>query len=136
MSTKEFGHSLQTVRAALGRCVRCGECRTVCPVFRELAEEKYSNRGRVALLRAAAEGNLPHSPGLADVVDNCIGCLACSRVCASGVDTHYILCRSREASPGGEKRRLPKRLAYRARAAPRALRRAARLQRVFCTRVA
>ena len=108
----DFSTSLLDLEEELSRCIRCGECRSVCPVFRELGEEKYTNRGRLALLREMAVGELVFSSAMAEILDNCIGCLSCSRVCGSGVNTHRIISICRAMAPEGEKKGLLKRLAY------------------------
>ncbi|HBP63476.1 MAG TPA: (Fe-S)-binding protein, partial [Desulfosporosinus sp.] len=33
------------------RCIRCGACQNVCPVFKELQAESTVARGRVKLIR-------------------------------------------------------------------------------------
>ena len=39
------------------KCIRCGECRTVCPVFREEPAERYTARGKMANRRGAGQGH-------------------------------------------------------------------------------
>jgi len=50
-----------------------------------------SPRGRVYLMRAAAEGRAELTPGLARHLDLCLGCRACETACPSGVPFGQLL---------------------------------------------
>ena len=76
----------------INTCVRCGLCLQSCPTYSELGMEASSPRGRIALVRAVAEGRLPvDSPGFLHQMDECLGCLACQAVCPSGVQYGHLL---------------------------------------------
>jgi len=72
-------------------CIRCGLCLSVCPTYREAGTETNSPRGRVALIRAAAEGKLELSHNFVDHMYRCLNCMACAEVCPSGVQAHEIV---------------------------------------------
>src|ERR1051326_8928916 len=57
----------------LRACVHCGICLPQCPTYRVLGEEMDSPRGRVYLMRAAAEGRVGLTPTLARHLDLCLG---------------------------------------------------------------
>jgi glycolate oxidase iron-sulfur subunit len=67
------------------RCLKCGKCRSVCPIFNVTGREMNSPRGRIALLEAVNEGNLHLTDALENYVANCLHCMRCSEVCSSGV---------------------------------------------------
>jgi glycolate oxidase iron-sulfur subunit len=72
-------------------CSRCGLCLSVCPTYRQAGTETNSPRGRVALVRAAAEGKLDLSHNFVDHMYRCLNCMACSAVCPSGVQAQEIV---------------------------------------------
>src|SRR6185436_6089491 len=75
----------------LRACVHCGICLPQCPTYRVLGEEMDSPRGRVYLMRAAAEGRAELTPTLARHLDLCLGCRACETACPSSVPFGRLL---------------------------------------------
>src|SRR5262249_19338951 len=73
------------------KCVHCGICLPQCPTYQVLGEEMDSPRGRLYLMRAAAEGRLGLSETLTRHIDLCLGCRACESACPSGVPFGQIL---------------------------------------------
>lgn len=67
-------------------CVHCGFCLPVCPTFAVLGQEPDSPRGRIDLIRAAAEGEVSVAdPDLRLHLERCLDCRACESACPSGV---------------------------------------------------
>ena len=75
----------------LGKCARCGKCRSVCPVFKETQDEAFVARGRVALFEALSRGEIEASPELQEIMSACLMCQRCSAICPSGVEFTSIL---------------------------------------------
>lgn len=78
-------------------CIRCGYCLPTCPTYASTHLETASPRGRLALMKAAAEGELPPSPRLADEMFFCLECRACETACPAGVPFAHIMGAMREA---------------------------------------
>ncbi|HSR24364.1 MAG TPA: (Fe-S)-binding protein [Candidatus Eisenbacteria bacterium] len=85
----------------LRACVHCGICLPQCPTYRVLGEEMDSPRGRIYLMRAAAEDRIGLTPTIARHLDLCLGCRACETACPSGVPFGHLL----EATRGQLERR-------------------------------
>jgi glycolate oxidase iron-sulfur subunit len=84
IDAEAFGPGGAHMAKAVSTCVHCGFCLPACPTYRELGEEMDSPRGRIFLMKSALEGAL----SLAEVqphIDRCLGCLACTTACPSGV---------------------------------------------------
>jgi glycolate oxidase iron-sulfur subunit len=72
--------------SVLQQCIHCGMCLPTCPTYMETKIERNSPRGRIALMRAIADGQLEAKKAFADEMYFCLGCLACETACPAGVD--------------------------------------------------
>ncbi|WP_218079898.1 (Fe-S)-binding protein [Anthocerotibacter panamensis] len=72
-------------------CVHCGFCLSTCPSYRVLGKEMDSPRGRIYLMDALNEGQVPLSPKTVEHFDSCLGCLACVTTCPSGVQYDQLI---------------------------------------------
>ncbi|MCX6677008.1 MAG: (Fe-S)-binding protein [Methanothrix sp.] len=70
---------------AINQCVRCGSCRTFCPVFEESGWESANTRGRIMILKALTCGLQPDSQVL-DSLNTCTTCGICTENCPAGVN--------------------------------------------------
>lgn len=73
------------------QCMHCGLCLPTCPTYVETGRERSSPRGRIALMRAVADGELELSRDFAEELDYCVGCLACQTACPAGVQYVKLL---------------------------------------------
>jgi glycolate oxidase iron-sulfur subunit len=85
------------------QCIHCGLCLPTCPTYQETGRERNSPRGRIALMRSIADGDLAVTPAFGAEMDYCLGCLACVSACPAGVDYHLLF----EASRAAAKETLP-----------------------------
>jgi len=91
-------------------CVHCGFCLTTCPSYRVIGKENDSPRGRIYLMDAINKGEAPLSPASAQHFDSCLGCLACTTACPSGVQYDRLIAATRPQVERNYDRPLPERL--------------------------
>ncbi|MBP2636396.1 MAG: lutA 1 [Firmicutes bacterium] len=84
------------VRRVVNQCVRCGQCRSVCPVFQEIRTEAGVARGKLALLRSFLEGKDVPEAELQGVLNKCLLCKTCGSQCPSGVAADELVLAGRE----------------------------------------
>ena len=89
----------------LQQCMHCGMCLPTCPTYDATHRERNSPRGRIALMRAVADGTLGVTETFAAEMSYCLGCLACQTACPAGVDyaTLFETARSDIASEGADR---------------------------------
>lgn len=107
-----MGEYSQDWQQQLVKCIRCGTCRSVCPVFCEEGTENTTARGKVRLIEAVVDGKLELTPAMQERMSKCLLCLACVKGCPSGVKTDELFLSARKAL--AEKNGLPllKRIAF------------------------
>lgn len=71
-------------------CVQCGYCLPACPTYVSMGKETHSPRGRINLVKMAAEGNISLE-ALKEPIDLCLGCRACETACPTNVQYGKIL---------------------------------------------
>ncbi len=77
--------------SVLQQCMHCGMCLPTCPTYDASLRERSSPRGRIAMMRAVAEGRLEVGETFADEMYFCLGCLACQTACPAGVDYAQLI---------------------------------------------
>ncbi|SDB57259.1 iron-sulfur cluster-binding protein [Desulfonatronum thiosulfatophilum] len=72
------------------RCIRCGACANVCPVYRLVGGHKYGHVyiGAIGLIMTYFFHGKDKAKFL---VQNCVNCGACKEVCASGIDLPRLI---------------------------------------------
>ena len=89
-------HSEDTVDGNdLYKCVHCGLCLNVCPTYLELGLETESPRGRLALMKAVAEGRADYTDRLVGHMELCLQCRACEVACPSSVPFGSLMAATR-----------------------------------------
>jgi glycolate oxidase iron-sulfur subunit len=72
-------------------CVHCGFCLPTCPTYLVLGNEMDSPRGRIWLIRSAAEGKVGITDSFAKHMNLCLLCRACETACPSGVKFGFLM---------------------------------------------
>ena len=80
------------------KCVRCGLCRSVCPVFNATDEEPSVSRDKIFLADLINKGKIDIDEEAADFFNRCTTCLRCQEVCPVGVDYETIIVSARKKS--------------------------------------
>ncbi|MFH1237990.1 MAG: (Fe-S)-binding protein [archaeon] len=72
----EADNLMEEVSEILEPCIKCGRCKSICPVFRVLREEHVSPRGKTIILSENILDN---------VIFECCLCKGCEKECPLGV---------------------------------------------------
>jgi FAD/FMN-containing dehydrogenase/Fe-S oxidoreductase len=96
------------IRAEVGNCNGCGQCRTgapgqrMCPVFRATHEEAAAPRAKANLLRHLLQEGPDRPPLSADevraVADLCVNCRMCAHECPAHVNVPKLMLEAKAAN--------------------------------------
>lgn len=81
----------------LTNCMRCGFCLPACPTFQETGIEAESPRGRIALMKAVADGLMEPDDAFEEQMNHCLGCRACEPACPADVKYGQLIEQARDA---------------------------------------
>ena len=73
------------------KCMRCGLCQTVCPIYAQLYTESSVARGKVRLIRELIDGKVDVTPRLKEIMDLCLDCKACVANCPAMVPANELI---------------------------------------------
>ena len=75
----------------LNKCIRCGYCYELCPLFKSLNWESDTPRGKLLLIYGMITGELKPTQDIVDKIFSCFYCKNCSDNCSAGVPVTDIL---------------------------------------------
>lgn len=84
----EANNLLEEASEILEKCVKCGMCKSLCPVFKILREEQYGPRGKAILISEKV---------LDKVIFECNLCKACEKTCPLNIKVCDAILKAREA---------------------------------------
>lgn len=93
--SKKAGALKAAYSSDLGKCVRCGSCKALCPTYGEDPVEMRGARGRLTLLQGLFDGSAAPTKRLHQHIRSCILCGACNRSCPLGIDLMEALYQGR-----------------------------------------
>ncbi|MFT5698967.1 MAG: glycolate oxidase iron-sulfur subunit [Desulforhopalus sp.] len=95
-STKRLAetHLLEAAKE-FQKCMQCGKCRSVCPVFKEMGNELYVARGKNKLAEKIVSGELQITEKVKHAINECLNCKTCSANCPAGVSPEHVVLRLR-----------------------------------------
>ncbi|MFC6644330.1 (Fe-S)-binding protein [Granulicella cerasi] len=96
-------------KSVMDTCVHCGFCLPACPTYTLWQDEMDSPRGRIWMMRKAAQGEAPLDETFQQHMDHCLGCMSCMTACPSGVEYNKLI----EDTRGQVERNIPRTFADR-----------------------
>lgn len=91
--TKSF-FDREEIRREIEKCHGCGTCRSYCPIYLELKDEKSSSRAKSNIMRGIISGELNidklTSKQIKEIMDHCINCKQCLTKCPTGVNVPLL----------------------------------------------
>jgi iron-sulfur cluster protein len=86
------------------RCIRCGGCANVCPIYRMVGGHNYGHVyiGAIGLILTYFYHGRENAQA---IVQNCLNCQACKSVCPAGIDLPYLIKEVHRAILGLEDKR-------------------------------
>jgi glycolate oxidase iron-sulfur subunit len=89
---------LKAVQKELDKCMHCGSCMAVCPVYNTDKIEAGVARGKIGVAEAVMEGKLElDDQEVIDMLFNCLVCKSCMQSCPTKVDFSRIMLAFRAA---------------------------------------
>lgn len=77
-------------RRSVYKCVQCGTCRSVCPVFDVVGWESANTRGRMLIIKSLLEGRTPSQDVLQSLA-SCTTCGICAAKCPAGANPPEVV---------------------------------------------
>ncbi|MDR3543789.1 MAG: (Fe-S)-binding protein [Desulfosporosinus sp.] len=88
-------NSLDSITEELHKCMKCGNCMAVCPIYKETRQEVGVARGKISLVEFILSGEVDMTERMADRFSLCTTCMACNTNCPCGVRFDKIILAAR-----------------------------------------
>ena len=97
METKKFKSAIKTDfkrlkkwEKELNKCIRCGYCYELCPLYKTFDWESNTPRGKLIILHGLIIGKIKLTQEIAEKIFQCFYCQQCSDNCSAGVQITEI----------------------------------------------
>lgn len=90
--TKTVFDDEEALKKELIKCMKCGNCMSVCPIYSVEKKESSVARGKIALGQAVLDNEIKvDDETLVKLIFNCLVCKSCMLACPSGVHFDRII---------------------------------------------
>jgi len=86
---------MKELEAEIAKCMKCGNCQAVCPIYKEDMAEWSVARGKIKLARDLLTGKLEYTDRMEQIFSLCLTCQACAENCPCGVRPDKIILATR-----------------------------------------
>jgi len=83
---QKLADDLKKLDDKLSRCMKCGSCQAVCPIFTQTLRESDVARGKLSLLSNLSNLIIKDARAVREKLDRCLLCGSCQNNCPSGVN--------------------------------------------------
>lgn len=91
-AAKTYHDDLKMVRDEIDKCMKCGNCMAVCPVYGADKSESAVTRSKIAIADAVLKGDLSlNDPDVSTMIFNCLVCKSCMTNCPTKVNFDKII---------------------------------------------
>ncbi len=95
---KTYHDELEVIREEIDKCMKCGNCMAVCPVYGAEKVESAVTRSKIAVAQAVLDGDLElDDPEVYTMAFNCLVCKSCMTNCPTKVNFDRIMLALRAA---------------------------------------
>mgnify|MGYP001031060607 CR=1 FL=1 len=86
---------LKKLEELIIRCMKCGACQSVCPLYQKDLVEQSVARSKLALIESIYQGKIEEAERVLKYLDYCILCSRCKANCPSGVKFDEIILKAK-----------------------------------------
>ncbi len=96
----ELVRLLKELDNELAKCMQCGMCQSVCPLYAETGREADVARGKLSLVQNLSRQILKDPEAVKNRLDKCLLCGSCAAACPSGVAVIDVFLKARAIISG------------------------------------